>query len=365
MSGDGVLVPAGPATGRSPALVTCHGGRQSSELLEAVTRELGRLGVGEPAARADAAGPGTDVIVLDACPSACGSRLAAARGANVVAALNLADLGDEDALAATDVGELALRAADAIRSGAGTSRSARPHRPERSTPRPGGGPHTVEDYLLAIDALSSPVVECGIVISDAPTLASHVSDALGVSRPTAGEMLAKLEAGGLVRRDERKTLLLTDPGRAAVDRALQRQRLLEVFAVDVLGYALADAWEQARLLRDAFDDDAAGRLAVALGAPTRCPHGWPLDAALARAERSGLRTLDAIDVGEIVTVMGLAEGDAGVLHRLAALGVAPGVRLRVCGEAHHAGREVEVGGSVVAVDERAGRAIFVTPAAGA
>ncbi len=45
-----------------------------------------------------------------------------------------------------------------------------------------------------------------------PTLASRVAEMLGVSRASAGEMLKRLEAEGLVERGEHKEAILTAAG---------------------------------------------------------------------------------------------------------------------------------------------------------
>jgi Mn-dependent DtxR family transcriptional regulator len=166
----------------------------------------------------------------------------------------------------------------------------------RPKPRPApvhsaSRPHTLDDYLLAVDQLTFTVVACGAV-ADVTTLAAHVAQAVGVSRPTAGEMLARLERAGLVRRDEAKELLLTDEGRARADVLLRRRRILECF-VAMLGYRLDECADRAADLSRGFDDDVLERLWDRLGRPSVCPHGWPVDVAEARASALTLRSLAA------------------------------------------------------------------------
>ena len=75
--------------------------------------------------------------------------------------------------------------------------------------------HSTDTYLETIYFLAFPVGEYGPVVKDSPALAARVADMLGVSRASAGEMLKRLEADGLVERGERKEVILTPAGREA------------------------------------------------------------------------------------------------------------------------------------------------------
>jgi len=174
-----------------------------------------------------------------------------------------------------------------------------------------------------VDALTAPVVACGAVV-DAPTLAAHVAQILGVSRPAAGEMIGRLEKEGLVFRGERKEVLLTPSGRTAADVLLRRQRILEHFVVETLGYDLADCHEEARGLAPGFDEDALERLWLALGKPDRCPHGRPIDAEEARRTARKLIALSAAQPGSTVHVDRLDEGNRERLRALGDAGIRPG-----------------------------------------
>ena len=127
--------------------------------------------------------------------------------------------------------------------------------------------HSHEDYLLALDTLTSPVVECGAIV-DSPTLAAHVAQILGISRPAAGETLARLEEEGFIRRGVHKDVLLTVSGRDEADRILRKQRILECFAVETLGYPLDECFERAREISLGFDE----RRSLASGPRSGAPH---------------------------------------------------------------------------------------------
>ncbi|HEY8704152.1 MAG TPA: iron dependent repressor, metal binding and dimerization domain protein [Gaiellaceae bacterium] len=340
-----------------PILIACRGGSPLSQTAERVVEELDRRGLARYG-DGSAFEPGDEIVTLDGCPSACLSRRLAAEGHPPSVRLNIADCGvSDETLAAIDLKQLADDIARRLGGSAATVTLARPRKPRQRAAASSRHTHSIDDYLLVIDALTNPVAACGALIADVPTLAAHVSGQLGVSRPSAGEMLARMEESGLVRRGASKELLLTTSGRAAADRATRRHRLLEVFAVSFLGYALAECYERARTLDGAFDDDSLEHLHAALGNPARCPHGWPVDPAAARAEGDTLASLTALGPGEAAIVARLTENDAW-LERLVELCVVPGARV-----AAQAGRGLfEVEGRMVQLDDEPAAAVLVRPA---
>ena len=72
--------------------------------------------------------------------------------------------------------------------------------------------HGIDEYLETIYFLAFPIGEYKPVASGSQTIASRVGEMLGVSRASAGEMLKRLEAEGLVERGEHKEAILTEAG---------------------------------------------------------------------------------------------------------------------------------------------------------
>ena len=95
---------------------------------------------------------------------------------------------------------------------------------------------------------------------------------LHVSRASAGEMLKRLEAEGLIERGERKEALLTATGRERAERVVRKHRIIERLLTDFMGYTGYEAHERADELGDTFDDDMVARMHEKLGHPDRCPH---------------------------------------------------------------------------------------------
>src|SRR3954464_4457406 len=137
--------------------------------------------------------------------------------------------------------------------------------------------HSFDEYLETIYFLANPIGEYTPNAPGAPTLASRVAEMLGVSRASAGEMLKRLEAEGLIERGAQKEALLTESGRARAERVVRKHRIIERLLTDFMGYTAAESHVQADELGDTFTDDMVERIAARLGNPERCPHGWPVD----------------------------------------------------------------------------------------
>ena len=148
--------------------------------------------------------------------------------------------------------------------------------------------HSIDDYLEAIYFLVSPI---GVYEpAEGPAaIAARVADMLGVSRTAVGEMLKRLTTEGLLERETGRELVLTAAGTERAERVVRRNRIIERFLTDYLGYAAADAHEHAGRVGAGFSDDMVDRLYERLGSPDRCPHGWPVAASEERAENAGAR----------------------------------------------------------------------------
>jgi DtxR family Mn-dependent transcriptional regulator len=226
-----------------------------------------------------------------------------------------------------------------------------------------GRSHSTEEYLETIYFLAFPVGEYGPVVRDSPALAARVAEMLGVSAPTAGEMLKRLEADGLIERGERRAAILTDAGRAAAERVVRRHRLIERFLTDFMGYAPGDCHEQAEILADAFTDEMMERVAERLGNPERCPHGWPVDPAVEQAENGSLRALVDVEVGATATIVRLAEHDEALLQWFYEEGFTPGTTVEVEAlDVADGSIRVAMGGVSSDVEARAAAGLFVRAA---
>ena len=184
--------------------------------------------------------------------------------------------------------------------------------------------HSLDDYLETIYFLAFPIGEYTPHGAGAPPLASRVAEMLHVSRASAGEMLKRLEAEGLIEREKRKEALLTERGRERAERVVRKHRIIERLLTDFMGYTGYESNERADALGDTFTDDMVDRIDERLGNPERCPHGWPVDPVAEQEENRSLAPLSALEAGARATIVRLAEHDGELLHWFYDQGLVPG-----------------------------------------
>jgi DtxR family Mn-dependent transcriptional regulator len=224
--------------------------------------------------------------------------------------------------------------------------------------------HSVDEYLETIYFLAFPIGEYRPQETETPTLASRVAEMLGVSRASAGEMLKRLEAEGLVERGEHKEAILTETGRERAERVVRKHRIIERLLTDFMGYTAAESHVHADELGDTFSDDMIARIDERLGHPERCPHGWPVDTVAEQAENDELEPLSALEPGADATIVRLAEHDGDLLHWFYDEGFVPGASIHLAAAEPAAGQfRVRVDGDEKAIGEKAAAGLFVRPAA--
>jgi len=223
--------------------------------------------------------------------------------------------------------------------------------------------HSVDEYLETIWFLAFPIGEYRPSSTGTPTLASRVAEMLGVSRASAGEMLKRLEADGLVERGEHKEALLTAAGRRRAEKVVRRHRIIERLLTDFMGYTAAEAHVHADEIGESFSDDMIDRISERLGNPDRCPHGWPVDTDFEQAENRELAALADVAPGTRAEIVRLAEHDGELLHWFYDQGFVPGTQIEVR-EAQPAAEQltVRLNGDERTIAEKAAAGLFVRPA---
>jgi DtxR family transcriptional regulator, Mn-dependent transcriptional regulator len=222
--------------------------------------------------------------------------------------------------------------------------------------------HSVDDYLETIYFLAFPIGEYKPDPGNSTAIASRVAEMLGVSRASAGEMLKRLEAEGLVERGERKEALLTEIGIERAEKVVRKHRLIERLLTDFMGYTAAEAHVHADELGDTFSDDMVERIREKLGDPDRCPHGWPVDPTFEQAENRELEPLTALAPGDEGEIVRLAEHDGELLHWFYDEGFVPGARVIVRQAQPAAGQfKVALAGTERSITEKAAAGLYVRP----
>jgi DtxR family transcriptional regulator, Mn-dependent transcriptional regulator len=222
--------------------------------------------------------------------------------------------------------------------------------------------HSVDEYLETIYFLAFPIGEYRPA-TGSTAIASRVAEMLGVSRASAGEMLKRLEADGLVERGEQKEAILTPEGAERARRVVRKHRIIERFLTDFMGYTAAESHVHADELGDTFTDEMIDRMNDRLGHPDRCPHGWPVDPEFEQAENAELIALAELEVGRGGQIVRLAEHDGDLLHWFYDEGLVPGSQVGVVSAQPAAGQLViDVDGKERAITERAADGIYVRAA---
>ena len=226
-----------------------------------------------------------------------------------------------------------------------------------------GQGHSVDEYLETIYFLAFPIGEYRPDPNSSSAIASRVAEMLGVSRASAGEMLKRLEAEGLVERGEQKEAILTAAGRKRAEQVVRKHRLVERLLTDFMGYTPAEAHVHADEIGESFSDDMIERMEEKLGHPERCPHGWPVDTDLEQRENRELAPLSALEQGDRATIVRLAEHDGELLHWFYDQGLVPGTKLQVTSAEPAAGQVVvRLNGDERSIGEKAAGGLFVRPA---
>ena len=225
-----------------------------------------------------------------------------------------------------------------------------------------GHGHSTDEYLEVIYFLAFPIGEYRPAGESA--IASRVADMLGVSRASAGEMLKRLEAEGLVERGEQKEAILTPAGIERAERVVRKHRIIERFLTDFMGYTASESHVYADEMGDTFTDEMIDRIYERLGKPDRCPHGWPISTEVEQSENEGLLALSELGAGQAGEIVRLAEHDGDLLHWFYDEGFVPGKSIELQEAQPAAGQfKVRLDGAERAIAERAAAGLYVRPAA--
>ena len=222
-----------------------------------------------------------------------------------------------------------------------------------------GQGHSVDEYLETIYFLAFPIGEYRPATSTA-AIASRVAEMLGVSRASAGQMLKRLEADGLVERGRHKEAILTETGIQRAERVVRKHRIIERFLTDFMGYTASESHVYADEMGETFSDYMIERINERLGFPDRCPHGWPVEPDVEQAENAGLVSLADLPVGSQGEIVRLAEHDGDLLHWFYDEGFVPGTTVTVREAQPAAGQlKIALAGSERGIADKAAQGLYV------
>lgn len=104
---------------------------------------------------------------------------------------------------------------------------------------------------------------------------TEVAESLGVTPPSAVEMLKKIEKEGLVNYKARTGVSLTKSGRKLARRIVRNHRLAELLLTDILRVDINDASHEsvACAIEHHISNEVAEAVCTKLDHPRKCPHG--------------------------------------------------------------------------------------------
>ncbi|MGI9526857.1 MAG: metal-dependent transcriptional regulator [Weeksellaceae bacterium] len=126
---------------------------------------------------------------------------------------------------------------------------------------------TKENYIKAIYHLHQ---------IDQDISLSAIGEELGVSKPTANNMIKKLEAEGFVAYEKYKPIRITKKGKKFAAEIVRRHRLSEMFLTQIMGFGWEEVHEIAEELEHINPEKFFDRMDEMLGFPKIDPHGSPI-----------------------------------------------------------------------------------------
>jgi len=105
---------------------------------------------------------------------------------------------------------------------------------------------------------------------------TQLSKKLGVSTPTANNMVKKLQQQGWVKYEKYKPIKLTAKGQMQAALILRKHRLTEMYLTEIMGFGWEEVHDIAEELEHVDSDKLFDRMDQLLGFPSLDPHGSPI-----------------------------------------------------------------------------------------
>lgn len=132
---------------------------------------------------------------------------------------------------------------------------------------------SVEDFLKAVFVLQHDLPD-----PDGRVSTNAVKSALDITAPSVTDMAQRLMEDNLIDYVKYRGMRLTEDGEHIALRVIRRHRLIELYLVQELGYALHEVHEEAENLEHAVSDRFVRAIAHKMNNPEFDPHGDPIPA---------------------------------------------------------------------------------------
>lgn len=129
---------------------------------------------------------------------------------------------------------------------------------------------SAENFLKAVYSIQQTVGPNKRVSTNA------LAELLGIKAPSVTDMAQKLTELGYIHYKKYQGVRLTKEGEIQALKILRRHRLIELFLVESLGYALHEVHDEAERLEHAVSERFITAISQKLGDPEIDPHGDPI-----------------------------------------------------------------------------------------
>jgi DtxR family transcriptional regulator, Mn-dependent transcriptional regulator len=181
--------------------------------------------------------------------------------------------------------------------------------------------HTVEDYLMIMHVMERDYGEI---------IAARLAEMFNVTPATVAMTLKRMERDNWITGTGRKSIHLTETGRAAAHSVIRRHMLAEWMLVKLLRVPINQTHDEAHGIEHAISPQLEERLREVLEDPKICPHGNPFPGC--EHVTRDWKPLTELAPGQQVVIRRIhefAEDNAEILDFLIKYGIEPGIQVEI------------------------------------
>lgn len=142
---------------------------------------------------------------------------------------------------------------------------------------------------------------------------SDLGEELQVSKPTANEMIKKLQTEGIVISKKYKPIRITEKGKQRAAEIIRKHRLSEMFLLQIMKFGWEEVHEIAEELEHIKTDKFFDRMDKLMGFPTTDPHGSPIPDKNGNFNKPRYKRLSQIPAQSTITVKALRDSSTDFL----------------------------------------------------
>ena len=211
-----------------------------------------------------------------------------------------------------------------------------------------------EDYLKALYFLNK---------EDNHINLTELSKHLGVSKPTANNMVKRLEEHGWVVYKKYRPVKLTEKGRKTAALIIRKHRLTEMFLHTIMDFGWEEVHEIAEQMEHIQSEKLFQRMDEMLNFPTVDPHGSPIPNAEGSISGQEYSHLADIEEGQKVRLCALVNSTTDLLHYLNELHIQLGTEIVIKKtEPFDQSLLISCDGKLpIAISQKVGKSLLVKP----